>query len=297
MKIINPNTIDDTTLIASTVLETDYPEWASGTAYAIGDRVIRAALHKAYEAVAASTGAVPQTSPTVWLDLGATNRWACFDQKIGTVTQQQGGFSMSFRFALATGIALMAVNAGYAHITMTDATAGVVYDQTIPLVDNTEVTDWYAYFYTPAKRKDALVLTDLPSYRSASLTVELIDDAASMASLGALIVGQATQIGRSVEYGASSKIIDYSRKDFDAFGNVTIIQRAFSKRVQMDVWVRAADVDYVQALIARLRATPIVFIGTADYAALIVYGFYKSFDITIRYPTYAVCSLEIEGLT
>jgi len=33
------------------------------------------------------------------------------------------------------------------------------------------------------------------------------------------------------------------------------------------------------------------------FASMIVYGFYKSFEITIPYPTASSCSLEIEGLT
>lgn len=297
MKIINPIVMSDSYLVASTVPETDYAEWSSSTSYVIGDKVIRTSLHKVFEAVGPSTGSIPESSPTVWLEIAPTNRWACFDQKIGTATTQLGGFSYTLRQSLVTGLALVSVVAGYAKITMTDDTAGVVYDKLIPLVDLSSIVDWYSYFYGVVKRKDTLVLTDLPSYRFAQLMVELIDDAGSTSSLGALVTGQVISIGKSVELGASSKIVDYSRTEFDDFGNLSIVKRAYSKRLSMDVWLPASEVDFIQSLVASLRATPLIFIGDESYAALQVYGFYKSFDISIRYPTYSVCSIDIEGLT
>jgi hypothetical protein len=38
-------------------------------------------------------------------------------------------------------------------------------------------------------------------------------------------------------------------------------------------------------------------VAAEDFSSLIVYGFYKSFDIVIPGPTVSNCSLEIEGLT
>jgi hypothetical protein len=39
-----------------------------------------------------------------------------------------------------------------------------------------------------------------------------------------------------------------------------------------------------------------VWVGSEEYASMIVYGFYKDFSIEISYPTVSICSLEIEGL-
>ena len=73
MKIIAPFELTGAVLTSSTVPENDYAEWAAGTAYTAGQKVIRLTTHKIYEALASTTGDTPETSPTKWLDLGATN--------------------------------------------------------------------------------------------------------------------------------------------------------------------------------------------------------------------------------
>ena len=53
----------------------------------------------------------------------------------------------------------------------------------------------------------------------------------------------------------------------------------------------------VEAVVAALRATPVLWIGSESFESLTVYGFYKEFSIDIAYPTVSYCSLTIEGLT
>ena len=76
MKLIRPTTLTDAMLSSSTAPENDYAAWGSGTAYAVGARVILTSTHRRYEALAASTGVNPASDPTKWLDIGPTNRWA-----------------------------------------------------------------------------------------------------------------------------------------------------------------------------------------------------------------------------
>ena len=58
------------------------------------------------------------------------------------------------------------------------------------------------------------------------------------------------------------------------------------------------QINAVQRVLADIRAIPSVFIGSedADYAPLVVYGFYRDFSIDIAYPTKSWCRLEVEGL-
>jgi hypothetical protein len=58
MNLIEPIVINDAVLSSSNVPETDYPAWSATSAYALGDRVIVAALHKIYEAVKATSTSV-----------------------------------------------------------------------------------------------------------------------------------------------------------------------------------------------------------------------------------------------
>src|SRR6476661_9366563 len=80
-------------LSASTVPETDYSAWGSGTTYARGDRVIATTTHRIYESARSGNLAKnptlatnrynPESNPTGWwIDVGATNRWRVFDQRL-----------------------------------------------------------------------------------------------------------------------------------------------------------------------------------------------------------------------
>lgn len=101
------------------------------------------------------------------------------------------------------------------------------------------------------------------------------------------------------QYGASVGIIDYSRKETDAFGVTTFVRRAYSKRMSAKLMLDNVQMNKVQRVLADLRATPCAWIGADDvtYAPLVVYGFYKDFSIEVAYPTASYCSLEVEGLT
>lgn len=96
MKVINPIVVTDATLNDHSVPETDYAEWAVGTAYDLGDRVILTSTHKIYESivdgVGTNTGNDPATTTGYWIEIGATNRWKMFDQSVGSATTTAAGY-------------------------------------------------------------------------------------------------------------------------------------------------------------------------------------------------------------
>ena len=107
MKLIRPTTLTDAMLTSSTAPENDHPVWASGTAYALGAKVILTATHRRYEALVASTGVNPASDPTKWLDLGPTNRWAMFDDRVGTATTKAGSLQVVLAPGATDGVALI----------------------------------------------------------------------------------------------------------------------------------------------------------------------------------------------
>ena len=108
------------------------------------------------------------------------------------------------------------------------------------------------------------------------------------------MAGLSREIG-GVQYGASVGITDYSVKSQDAFGNYVITQRAFSKRATFNVMVENGLIDELQTLLADLRATPAIYVGSDGYVSTMIYGFYKDFSTVISYPTLSVLSIELEG--
>jgi len=310
MKIIRPLTITDAMLTASNVAETDGTagEWAVGTPYTAGDtvRVVTAGVHKVYEALVNVTGgSTPEVDVLAavpkWAEVSATNRWKAFDTKVGSQTSQ----ATSITYTLTPGVvvdsvAFLNMDAATIRIVSTDPVVGVVYDKTTDLISTVitgvaGVYDWYTYFFSSEFKLADLVLIDLPPYLNTVLTIT-ITYTGGTAKVGGIVLGVLANLGIT-QYSPTVGIHDYSIKEVDDFGVYSVTQRAFSKRMSCDIIIEKASIADVQNLLASYRTTLLVWIGSEDYASLIVYGFYKDFNIIISYPSFAICSIDIEGLT
>ena len=297
MKVLAPIAVTDSMLTSSAVPETDYAEWAVGTAYTAGQKVIRLTTHKVYEALTSTTGDTPETRPTKWLDLGATNRWKAFDQKVGTATTQTYSMEWVIEPGQTIGsVGMLELVAESVRVRVSDAIDGLVYDSTQTLTGAITSADWFTYFFEPVSRRPFALFSDLPSYRDPTITITVSGLAGETVECGVCLLGTYTEFSDAVRYGASAGIVDYSKKTVDDFGNVQITERAFSKRASWQMLVANTDIDKLQRTLASLRATPALYIGSDRFDATLVYGFYRDFDITIEYYTHSECSIELEGL-
>jgi hypothetical protein len=416
MDIIKPVTVSNSVLTSSNVTEDDYSEWSSSTTYADGANVIVVGTtHKVYESLVNSNlNNDPTTDDgTNWLELGATNRWKAFDQKIadqvsntdtieyqfndpnsnitslsmfglsGTscnVTVTDGDLvNTTYTVTVASGTQYDGVTTGNVFvfgsdsrptvtfrrgntyifnqadssnvghqiaIRETDGTAwtsgvtttgtlgtdsvttfvvpndapddlqyycvahgismgnditiegdGEVFNQDFSLLDNSDIVDFFTYFFAEQGTKTEALFTGIPPYLDSSVEVTITADSGEDAKVGQIVFGFLSNFGLTT-YGTSVGIEDYSRKETDAFGNFVITERAFAKLVDYDVRLETGKARTVQNTLANFRATPIVYIGSEDEAfATIVYGFYRRFDITLEGPAYSFAALEVEGLT
>ena len=295
MMIIRPQDVTPATLTSSNVPEDEFPAWVAGT-YNQGDK--RIYLNRIYEVLATTTADIPtdgiKKDPPTWLDAGATNRWRMFDESVGSLTEQTGSIAVVVTpGAVINSLALFNVRGRDAVVELTDPVDGLVYEKTVQLID-AGVTNWYDYFFAPIPRQTDFVLLDIPAYGTAALSVTVNNSDAS-AAVGNFVIGRQSTIGAAV-YGTSVGIIDYSRKTTDAFGNTTILQRAFSKRAEYDVAVETSQVGFVQRLLASVRSSPVVWIGEKDSEATIVFGYYRDFSINISTPSVSDATITVEGL-
>jgi hypothetical protein len=296
MRIIRPTEITDARLISSSVPENDYPVWLAHQHYHIGDRVIVLSTHTIYEALVNSTGTDPIANPLEWLAIGPTNRWAMFDEKIGTSTTAVGSISLSLDIGIASGIAILDLEGVLSVRVVMTAPEGVVYDKTVNLVDASPVYDWWTYFFEEISVSKFVLLTDFPTYRVSRVDITITGDPAKTVGVGSLVAGKLIYFSNSVNYGASVGIQDYSVKGRDEFGNVKVVERAFSKRARWNFDVPNTKITLLQRELSALRARPAIYIGYESLEPMVVYGFYKDFDIVISRPTMSECSLDIEGL-
>lgn len=302
MKIVRIRDLLDASFVSSTIAENDHAAWDVATTYGLGDTRIYVAAdtHWIVESLqAGNTGHVPTglASDTWWLKTGNTNRWKMFD---GSVQSQSSAadeieVAVNFQTQRISAVMLLNVDCATAQVTAVSAADGLVYDETKTMVSPSGITDWYSYFFEPITRIHDYAFTDIPPYLDLDITVTLTDTGGTVLC-GACLFGLSRTIG-GTQYGAQMGIIDYSRKEVDAFGNYTVLERAYSKRASFQVEVANTLVDELQTILAGYRATAAVYIGSDEYASSMLYGFYKDFDVVLQYRDRSILSINIDGLT
>lgn len=295
MRVIKSVETTDSILTYSNILEDEYPTWVSGTSYTALDKVIY--NHKIYERIVTGAGVTtPDLDQVNWLYISYTNRYRMFDNILYSTSEKVGGIHFTLTPNQSVdSLAILNVNASSVRVVITDPALGVIYDKTIDLASVSEVTDYYTYFYSPlVARLNTAVFTDLPISPTATIDV-YISSGTALVSVGEVVYGIKKVVGRT-NYGTSIGIKSYSRKEFDEFGNVTVVKRKNSKYCEYDIDIDNYMLSDVQRFFSDIDSVPCVFIGNEDLEELIVYGFYSDFKATISFPTVSKCTLRVEGL-
>ncbi|MCW2395894.1 MULTISPECIES: hypothetical protein [unclassified Sphingobium] len=280
MKVIEPVAITDGVLIASSVLENEFPEWSAGTTYELGDRVIRAATHRIYESAASdNVGNDPVNPASVqWFALGPTNRWSMFDEALAAPTTAAGSISVTVAPGEVDGVAIVLPVAETARVEVIQDDL-TVYDevQDVPAVGG----------------KTVVTFLDLPKVGPVQVRVTL--EGPGDVSVAELLVGNVLYLGQT-EASPSIGIVDYSKRTTDDFGVTTITVRDWAKTMTLRTRIESDDVDDIVTRVAALRARPTVWLGEEGFASLTIYGFYKNFAIDLALPTMSFASFSVEGL-
>jgi hypothetical protein len=277
----------------------------SGTHYAVIDS------HKDYECLKAVTTTSGNTPPhkltaaylgdattATWLDLGATNRWRCFD---GSLTSQTEATDTATYVIQTKGrfdsVYLGNVSASEVIITAREQHGGaIVYGpSTYPLRSTVATSSFWSWFFEPITFVSDFVDIDFPPYNNLEITITL-NRPDETVRVGAIVVGLSKSFGVTL-MGARLGIADYSVKQKDDFGNWTFVERTFAKTGDFQIMVDRVAVDAVITELAKYRSEPVVYVGGTAYTNTIIYGIYNSFDMTIAYEPYSMCNISVEGLT
>lgn len=303
MNIIRPVEVTDAVLTSSNVPETDAPEFLIGTSYALDDEVMVSTdgVHSVFVSLqAANQGNQPENddliAPVFWARKSATNTWAMFSNQINDQTEMADEIIVVIDAgSLVDGIAFFNLEAQSITIVVDDPVDGIVYDETITLIDASGVNDWFAWYFEPIVRQDVAGVLDLPPYANATITVT-ITNTGNTAKCGVMTFGAQRRLG-ATDYGTGIGIVDYSRKERDTFGNSVIIKRNFVKRANYAVTADTAYVATIQQTLSSLRTVDMAWIGSVDFPSTIIFGYYKDFDVILSSPSKSQLSIEVEGLT
>lgn len=296
MDYIRPLIVTDAVLVSSSVAET-VPLYNAGTTYALGDEVRSDVTHLVYQSLQADNTGHALDDASWWLPKLATNRWRMFDSANETQTEDANEIEVVIDATGGTvdSYAFLNMDADEVQVVIESPIDGVIYDETFPLIDNSGVVDMLTYLTEPFKIRTDLTLLRLAIYPNTTTTVTWRKPGGTV-KVGNFIPGLGAELGTTL-LGLGLGLLDFSRKEKDAFGRTIIVERSFARRPRYPVLVANSRLDAIYNDLAKLRATPLVWIGDTRYGATITYGFMRDLSLAIEYFTHSMMTLEIEGLT
>ena len=303
MIVVNPRDID---LTYTNVPLTDHAEWAVGTTYAEGAKVIVLDDKRIYESLqAANTGKTPSTSPEWWFDLGSMNAYKMFDEFVNTQTVNTDQIHIKLELSRSDYVAFFGVDGVEIELKLWDITeTTLVWETTLDLTYGAsvvDVSDWYEYFFGEYDTKEDFSLALGAILFEGVLEVKIIADTGQDAKCGKMIVGRQRRIGLT-RYGASAGLLDFSKKLTDDFGRTYLKQGSWAKRNSCEIIIDNSQLDAAYRTLASLRGTATAWITDSRddedgrFESLLVYGFCRDFNVVVDYPTISVCRMELEGM-
>jgi len=296
MRIVTPFNVDAGQLTTTNVVN-EVADWSAGT-YNLGEQAVDA--NQVYKVVAdpdttdqPTVGAV--ADPPTWVLMGWSNQYRMFRDGRDSYSSRDESIDVTLNFAeIITTVGALGLQGVSATLTVVDSVEGTVYDETISLVD-IGVADWWEYFFSPYGFNDTAIFDGLPPYFGADINLSV--DAASgtdQARAGRVIAGFEQPLGVT-NYGVSVSILDYSTKERDGFGNLTLVPRRTVRLVDYDVKVDTEKVDSVVRALERMAATPTLFIGDELYSSSVTFGVYRDFSQGITTPSLSDLTIQVEG--
>ena len=172
-----------------------------------------------------------------------------------------------------------------------------IFDRTVPMQDETGVSDWYSFYFAPIEPLTEFVITDLPPYGDAQIAVE-IDAPGQSARCGQLVIGSLRDAGITRPENTGFTGIDFSFVEQDDFGNLTTVRRAATRLSQFEVLLSNSTLLGFDRLMRDLRGgVAAVWIGDGDTRkAAINYGFYRDYRAVYQTNNYSIMSLQIQGI-
>jgi hypothetical protein len=299
LSVLVPIQIGDGNLTSSTVPENDEAVWVSGTAYAVGNRVIR--NHRIYEAVRAGSGRDPALeinsggANRYWLDVGPTNRYAMFDNVVSTPTTAATTLTVVLHPGPFNSVFLAGLDAEDISITIKDAPGGTVIKQVTAPLEGTAPADYWEYFYEPFKPATDYLLTGVDPYHDAEITVTLSRDSGTV-KVGVLVVGDNRPLGTTLK-GATAEPRSFSYIKTDEFGNTIIKKRKSARDMTVSAYVPIEEANSVLETLTAVLGVPVVLSGTdlPQYSGLRGFGLFNA-RLTYDGVDSATLSGTLQGL-
>ena len=329
MKIISLKPVTPDFLISSTLPASSESEWSDSVSYSENDIVKVSKSEDGTEDIApiniykktstSDNPYPPNDDGTNWLNLGATNRWAMFDQyvlsssasTVAATSTVPSEFTVEIDSGNANYIGLFNLNCSKIYLEYKKST-GVYqeFNETnfpnvkeiqnyYPYEFQRDTQSWLDYLFGDFIWKRDIVFP-IQWDKVSSIKIKFENSAeGQFAECGMCVVGQSYYVGET-QYGASSGILSFSRKDRNEYTGYTYLKKGNSaKKMDIDVMIDNSKYNRIHSIMSSADGLPIILQGNnsgTGFEPFMVYGFLASFDMTVKYPKKSLCTIEAEGL-
>jgi len=279
-----------TNVPASTLLA-----WNAATNYALNAEIIDADRVIWRSMLAGNVGNDPATTTGKWQRRGVENCLRMFDGSLGSATENPDLIEFTITPGrVVTDIQFLGLNAYSVQVTMTDPINGALFDSGEQLMLRPSGNSHWGYFFNPIERDSKLLVSGLPAYTGATVTVRIRNQGAT-ARCAEVVIGRAIWLGNT-QWRPSISFDDWSQKTRDEWGGWVASQGAYSDRLKLQVLVRGTQYERTRNLILPYRAKPVVWFGARGFNVMTTYGYVTGFEQVLVSHGISDCNMTIEGL-
>lgn len=228
-----------------------------------------------------------------WSDAGPSNKWAMFDDEVGTVTTRADSLQVTLSPIGAPTVALLNVRAKTAQCVSVHGTTEV-YNKTKSLWDTSIIGDWAEYFFNEPEFRTEAVFDGLPSVPGQEVTLTLQATGAT-AECGMCVPGRPFDVGNELQ-GLKRSGIDYSTVTFDVFGKSTIKRRGYAREINTQTLLDNRAFDRIARRLDQIASVPVLVLsGQPRFDSTVVYGL-VSYSLDLALYSYSYASIDVKGL-
>jgi hypothetical protein len=241
---------------------------------------------------------LPEVTPSKWVEVGPTNRWAMFDLSRSTGSE----VNTSVTLVLTPGTRVNSIGITGCSALSVDITVTVGAETTYSSSDDLFyrfTTSWYSFFVGPFKYKTNFAKVNIPPSLSSVITITF-NMPSTGGSIGSIVLGNRVSIG-DVQVRPTIEAINFSVVERDVYGNSILIPRRNVPKTTQSLFTSKSNVNKLMQLRSDLNAKPALWIGLEDetdgyYDSLLILGIYTEFSIAMNNPGYALINLTLEEI-
>lgn len=228
-----------------------------------------------------------------WRRVSSTNRHKMLDESSSSQTENPE--AIVIRLACGAADSVFLDNLVAAAVNIKSFSGGVERKNVDVDLRVNNVTNLWEYFFYPVIRRTTAVTLALPPYATGEILIT-ISNPGSVAKCGACVVGMSREIGE-LQWAPEFRRLSSSKKSKNVFLDTTLVPGKIARLMTCRIFLENAALDEWLRLLDTYDGRALAWIGSEEYSATQIRGFYRDLRAVLEGPGGSFCSLEIEEIS